>query len=326
MKIVRIALVGAGYLGTIHAQKFAHIRGAKLTAVVDSDVEKAKMLAEKHGGEVYQDCSEINLKDIDAAIVVTTTSHHYDVAKYFLSNGVHCFIEKPITTTLEQADELIEIARKSDCLIQVGHVERFNSAVTALSGLVSEPRFIECDRIAPYQLRATDVSVILDLMIHDIDLVSALFGSEVVDVQASGSAIFSPYIDVANARLTFANGGVANVTASRAGLKRERVMRIFQRDSYTVLNLLEKSYTVHRKAGVNSQTGLPEVSSTTEVFDACDAIMAEQDAFVRSIVDGDPVVVTGKDGRRALSIALQIKQKVKESYAYSDGRFSSTLC
>ena len=228
-------------------------------------------------------------------------------------------LEKPITTTLEQADELIEIAKKSGSLIQVGHVERFNSAVTALSGLVSEPRFIECDRIAPYQLRATDVSVILDLMIHDIDLVSALFASEVVDVQASGSAIFSPHIDIANARLTFANGGVANVTASRAGLKRERVMRIFQRESYTVLNLLNKSYTVHRKAGFNPQSGLPDVSSTTEVFDASDAILAEQNAFVRSILDGDSVVVTGEDGRRALSIALQIKQKVKESHAYSNG-------
>jgi predicted dehydrogenase len=320
MKKQRIAVVGAGYLGSIHAQKVNNIESAELVAIVDCDQQRAVSVASKYGCASFTEIAQIDANHVDAVVIATITPAHYKVAKYFLQRGVHCFIEKPITTTLDEATDLIELAKDNHCLIQVGHVERFNGAFKALDKIITCPRFVESYRIAPYQPRGTHVDVILDLMIHDIDLVAALFKSDVVDIQANGAYVFSDQIDIANARITFAGGEVANVTASRAGLKRERVMRVFQPESYTVVDLQEKIYRMYKKSPHYLTTGMTDIEMVKQEFKEEDAIQAELTAFIDSINTGKPCVVPGEDGRKALAIALQIQQKVQESYVnYSHG-------
>ena len=221
---LRAAVVGVGYLGRFHAQKYAAIDGVQLVAVADPGEAARQNVARETGCRAEADWRAL-LGKVDLVSIATPTPYHYEVAKAFLEAGAHVLVEKPITTTVAEAKDLIAVAAANGRLLQVGHLERFNPAVLALDGLLTRPRFLESHRLAPFKARGTDVSVVLDLMIHDIDLVQHLVGQPLVEVSAVGAQVFSDDLDIANARLTFADGCVANVTASRVSMKMERKLR-----------------------------------------------------------------------------------------------------
>ncbi len=311
MKKLRTAVVGVGYLGRFHAEKYAQIPEAELVAVVDTDRSKREELAKKLGTLAVADHREI-LDRVDAVSIVVPTHHHHEVAKDFLERGVHVLLEKPITTTLAEADELIRIAAGKDLVFQVGHLERFNPVMVALEGVLHGVRFVESIRIAPFKPRGTDVNVVLDLMIHDIDIIRSFVGSGVKEIDAVGAPVFTDEEDIANARIEFENGCVANVTASRISLKGERKMRIFQPDAYISVDFQNHKLLVARRGEGEMMPGVPNVSVEENSFEAGDAILDEIRAFLRSVATGAPVKVPGVDGRKALEIALMINEKFKK--------------
>jgi predicted dehydrogenase len=306
---IRTAVVGVGYLGQFHAEKYAQLDNSELVAVVDLDRERACQVAEKVGARSCSDFREI-LGEVDAVSIVVPTQAHYEVAKAFLEKGVHVLLEKPITTTLAEADELIRIAAAMKAVFQVGHLERFNPAVLALDGVVSKPGFIESIRIAPFKPRGTDVNVVLDLMIHDIDIIQNIVGSKVEQISSIGTPVFSEEEDIANARIQFANGCIANVTASRISLKSERKMRIFQPDAYISVDFQNKTFAVFRKGDGEMFPGVPNITKEEHSFGQTDALKSEIEAFLNSIATGKPPVVSGEDGRQALDTALKIIKKL----------------
>jgi predicted dehydrogenase len=306
---IRTAVVGVGYLGQFHAEKYAQLENAELVAVVDLDRDRARQVAEKVGARSCTDFREI-IGEVDAVSIVVPTHSHYEVAKAFLEKGVHVLLEKPITTTLAEADELIRIAGAKKAVFQVGHLERFNPAVLALDGVVNNPGFIESIRIAPFKPRGTDVNVVLDLMIHDIDIIQNIVGSKAEHINSIGTPVFSDEEDIANARIQFANGCVANVTASRISLKSERKMRIFQPDAYISVDFQNKTFAVFRKGGGEMFPGVPNITKEEHSFGQTDALKSEIEAFLDSITTGKPPVVSGEDGRQALDTALKIIKKL----------------
>ena len=308
-KRIRTAVIGVGYLGQFHAEKYAQLDNAELVAVVDLDHERAAQVAEKVGARGCSDFREI-LGQVDAVSIVVPTQSHYEVAKAFLEKGVHVLLEKPITTTLTEADELIRIAASMKAVFQVGHLERFNPAVLALDGVVSKPGFIESIRIAPFKPRGTDVNVVLDLMIHDIDIIQNIVGSKAEHINSIGTPVFSEEEDIANARIQFANGCIANVTASRISLKSERKMRIFQPDAYISVDFQNKTFAVFRKGDGEMFPGVPNITKEEHSFGQTDALKSEIEAFLDSIATGKPPVVSGEDGRQALETALKIIKKL----------------
>jgi len=302
-------VVGVGYLGQFHAEKYAQLENAELVAVVDLDRERAAQVAEKVGARSCSDFREI-LGQVDAVSIVVPTQAHYEVAKAFLEKGVHVLLEKPITTTLAEADELIRIAAATKAVFQVGHLERFNPAVLALDGVVSKPGFIESIRIAPFKPRGTDVNVVLDLMIHDIDIIQNIVGSKPEQINSIGTPVFSEEEDIANARIQFANGCIANVTASRISLKSERKMRIFETDAYISVDFQNKTFAVFRKGDGEMFPVVPNITKEEHSFGQTDALKSEIEAFLDSIATGKPPVVSGEDGRQALETALKIIKKL----------------
>jgi len=306
---IRTAVIGVGYLGQFHAEKYAQLENAELVAVVDLDRERAAQVAEKVGARSCSDFREI-IGQVDAVSIVVPTQAHYEVAKAFLEKGVHVLLEKPITTTLAEADELIRIAAATKAVFQVGHLERFNPAVLALDGVVSKPGFIESIRIAPFKPRGTDVNVVLDLMIHDIDIIQNIVGSKPEQINSIGTPVFSEEEDIANARIQFANGCIANVTASRISLKSERKMRIFQPDAYISVDFQNKTFAVFRKGDGEMFPGVPNITKEEHSFGQTDALKSEIEAFLDSIATGKPPVVSGEDGRQALETALKIIKKL----------------
>jgi predicted dehydrogenase len=312
MNQLRAAVIGAGYLGRFHAQKYAAIEGCRLVAVVDRDSAVAGRVALETGSRACSDYREL-LGGIDVASIVTPTPLHFDIAVQLLNSGVHVLVEKPITETLEQAAELVAVARRSGRVLQVGHLERFNPAIVAAEPLLARPRFIECHRLAPFKQRGTDVNVVLDLMIHDIDIVQSIVGSEIVSLDAVGAPVFSNEIDIANARIRFASGCVANATASRVSMKTERKLRIFLDDAYLSLDLQQKILTTIRKRPVTAgDTALP-VSIDEQSFEQGDALRAEIESFLASCRGERPVAVSGEDGLRALRTAITITEMVHGS-------------
>src|SRR5689334_7962778 len=239
MSKIRAAVIGVGYLGRFHAQKYAALPSCELVAVADGRQEVRDAVAAEVKSRPVADYREL-LGEVDAVSVVTPTPAHYEIADAFLDAGAHVLVEKPITETPAQAGSLIARAAEKRRILQVGHLERFNAAILAAEPHLHSPRFMECHRLAPYKERGTDVNVVLDLMIHDIDLVQSLAGSEIESIDAIGSPVFSGEIDIANARIRFANGCVANTTASRVSLKTERKLRIFEDAAYISLDLQQK--------------------------------------------------------------------------------------
>ncbi len=313
MEQIKAAVIGVGYLGRFHAQKYAQSPRCRLEAVVDERPEAREQVAAEVGTRALADYREL-LGKVQAVSVVTPTPAHFAIARDFLSAGAHVLVEKPITETPREALELIELAARRGRVLQVGHLERFNSAILAAEPYLRAPRFVECHRLAPYKERGTDVNVVLDLMIHDIDLVQTIVGAPVLTIDAVGTPVFSDAIDIANARIRFANGCVVNATASRVSLKTERKMRLFEDDAYLSLDLQQKILTLIRKREPATPGALP-VSIEEHSLEQGDALKAEIEAFLESIHTGKPPVVSGEDGLMALETAMRITEQVNESLA-----------
>jgi predicted dehydrogenase len=310
MEKIRAAVIGVGYLGRFHAQKYALLEDCRLVGVVDSDPEAAARVASEVQAPAFGDFRQL-LGKVDAVSVVTPTPTHYEIAHAFLEAGAHVLVEKPISESTEQAERLIGVARQHGRVLQVGHLERFNPAILAAEPLLTRPLFIECHRLAPFKERGTDVNVVLDLMIHDIDLVQMIVGSPVASLEAIGTAVFSPEIDIANARLRFDSGCVANVTASRVSFKTERKLRVFVEDAYLSIDLQQKILTVIRKRpGPVSEGQLP-AQIEEQSFDQGDALLAEIRSFAAAIRGEQRVLVSGEDGLRALRTAIAITERVQ---------------
>jgi predicted dehydrogenase len=307
---LRTAVIGVGYLGKFHAQKFAEIPDADLVAVVDVDIDARERVAKELGVDAVGDYRKL-MGAVDAVSVVVPTPAHFEIAQAFLDSGIHVLVEKPITETVEQAARLIEIAKQRGAVLQVGHLERFNPAVRALKPLLHNPRFVESVRIAPYNVRGTDVDVVLDLMIHDIDLIQFIADSPIERIEAVGAAVITDKPDVANARIRFESGCIANVTASRTSLKVERKIRIFQESCYVSADLHQKAVSVYRKS--ESTTGPLNLPISIEQLECGDddALRLEIEAFLSTVRDGASPVVTGEDGKQALETAMDIIEQVK---------------
>ncbi len=307
MSKLKCAVIGTGYLGKFHAEKYANIDDCELVAVVDVNEDVAKEVADKHNARALTDYQPL-LGEVDAVSIVVPTSLHHAVAKDFLQAGAHVLVEKPITVTAEEAEELIEIARQNERILQVGHLERFNPAVMGLDQIEEKPLFIESHRLSPFNPRANDVSVVLDLMIHDIDIILALVDSELERMDACGTAVLTQGVDIANARLTFKNGCVANVTASRISMKMERKMRMFRPSSYVSIDFQNRVLTKHKTGKKEMFPGIPEIETEESVFENGDALLEEIRHFVDCIKTGKKPLVSGEDGKRALETAIAISQ------------------
>jgi predicted dehydrogenase len=301
LKKVRVAVVGAGHMGRYHAQKFAACEGAELAALVDADASRA---ANFPGTPFFEDHKNI-LSKCDAAVIAVPTDHHYAIARACIAHGLHVLIEKPITSTLAQANTLIRLAKKHKVVLQVGHVERFNRGFAAITQRLSRPMFIETERLAPFKTRGVEVDVVLDLMIHDLDLVVALARSEVKRVSASGVRVLTRDIDIATAYIEFASGCVANLSASRVSQAAVRKLRMFQSGVYLSADLQSGAVRfVTQSAG--------EVQQAEENYSGGDALAEQARSFVSSIQKKRPAAVSGEDGRRALKLALDVARLVRE--------------
>jgi predicted dehydrogenase len=310
---LRIGLAGAGHFGRYHALKVAASSRTLLAGIYDPDLERAKTVGWEAGAK------EMGFEDLlavsDAMIIAAPAEAHYDLASGALRAGKHVLVEKPIAATLEQADSLALQARERKLVLQVGHLERFSAAYQAMAGKIGAPLYIEATRIAPFKPRGTDVSVILDLMIHDLDLVLALVDSEIEAVDAVGAPVASTHEDIANARLRFRNGAVAAITASRISPRTERRMRIFAQDSYMAVDFSARTLTVIGRAAATDGTlsphqqpvpGVPGFGYEEVSWEDRDSLAAEQAAFAASVLDGAPVLVDAAVGRRALAAALAV--------------------
>ena len=298
-----------GHLGKFHAQKFYQLENSTLAAVADKDFGKAQEVAAATSCTPVADYHEL-LGQVDAVSIVVPTNLHFEVAQKFLCKQSHVLVEKPITTTLDQADTLIALARQHDRVLQVGHLERFNPAIVALEKELTEARFIESHRLAPYKPRGTEVNVILDLMIHDIDIILDVVESDVDTIDARGIAVLSDDIDIANARIVFKNGCVANVTASRVSTTTDRKMRIFQNDAYLSVDFQNRELAVYRKGQQEMYPGVPNIDVKKTCCDKSDALLTEIDSFLSCIANGSLPKVTGQDGKRALQTAISISEQL----------------
>jgi len=307
--LIRTAVIGVGYLGRFHAQKYAQMEGVDLVGVVDISPERAQDVAKEVGTDAYTDIHEIAGK-IDAASVVVPTIHHHEVAKILFSYGVHCMLEKPISTTVEEADELISLAKEQGLILQVGHLERFNPAIKVLEAKVAHPLFIEAHRLSGFKDRATDVDVVLDLMIHDLEIILALVHSPLKEIRAVGVPVLTPKVDIANTRLIFENGCTANLTASRISLQDMRRIRVFQPGAYISADCAErKSLVVTRDLSAGPMAAIRPEFKTHE---GTDMLYDELESFVRAVQGLEKPKVTGESGRRALKLALDINARIMQ--------------
>jgi predicted dehydrogenase len=315
---MRCAVVGAGYLGRFHAQKYAGLADCELVGVADPSPEARERLRAELGVPGFADHREL-IGRVEAVSIATPTVSHHAVARDFLEAGVHVLVEKPITETADQARELIALAAGRGLVLQVGHLERFNPVIRAVAGVLAAPRFIESNRLAPFKPRGTDVSVVLDLMIHDIDLIEHIVDSPIASIDAIGAPVFTDEIDIANARIRFANGCVADVTASRISLKAERKLRVFQADAYLSIDLQQKLLTIVRKPAAIAEGASPKVDLEERSFEQGDALQDEIRSFVDAVRRGARPVVSGEDGLRALETATRIVELVNRGAAAGAG-------
>ena len=322
MDKVKVGVVGVGHLGRFHTLNYAQIQGAELVGVTDIDQEKARRVASEGQCEAFDNIKSL-LKRVDAVSIVVPTDHHFDIGKRALERGKHCLIEKPITKSVNEADALIQLARNKGVTLQVGHVERFNPAMRVLEGMEIKPRFIESHRLAPFNPRGTEVAVVLDLMIHDIDVILSLVDSPVKSVDASGVAVVSNSIDIANARICFENGCVANLTASRISQKKMRKMRLFQKDTYITVDFLERTSEIFQLTegegeadNILGEIGVGErrrriVYQHPEVPEE-GGLLTELDTFIRTVKGGNPPAVSGEEGKAALVVAFLVLQEMED--------------
>jgi predicted dehydrogenase len=301
---LRTAVVGVGYLGRFHAQKHRLIDGVELVAVCDRDAERSRSVAAEVGTSAVADYRELVGK-IDAVTIAATTAEHFMLARFFLEHGVHVLVEKPMTRTSAEAAVLTKLAAERGLKLQVGHVERFNPALLAARETLTTVRFIECHRLAPFKGRGADVNVILDVMIHDLDVILSLVDSRPTSVSAVGIPVLMDDIDIANARIEFANGAIANVTASRVSTTPQRRFRIFQPNQYVSIDFGNGDVRRVTKDGEWREGGTP-LREETWNLEKGDALLAETKAFVEAIVADKPCVVSGADGLASLELAEMI--------------------
>jgi len=304
-KKLRAAVVGVGYLGQFHAEKLAAAPGVELAAVVDADLARARSVAARHGCAAHEDPRAL-LGAVDLVSIAVPTAQHHDVALPFLEAGVHVLVEKPIATSLAEADALLAAAKKGGGLLAVGHLQRFNPAFRALSEALGKPLYIECERLSSFKQRGIDVDVVLDLMIHDLDLVLSMAKSGPAQVSACGFQVLTDSIDIASVRLEFADGCVANLSASRVSQQPVRKLRVFQSDGYASADLQAGKLRIVRR-DARGGGGIAEDASE---FTDRDELRAEIADFVAAAAGGRAPLVGGEDGRRALALALEVGRLV----------------
>ena len=316
----RVGVIGAGGLGQHHVRIMGELEEAQLVGFYEARPERAAEIAKTLGARGFASLEDL-LAEVNAVTIVVPTPAHYEVAKAALERGVHVLVEKPITTTLAQADELLALAKKKGALVQIGHVERFNRAIRAAIPYVDSPKFIESDRLAPFNPRGSDVAVVLDLMIHDIDLLLTLVGASVTSLSAVGVGVLTPSVDIANARLEFSTGAVANITASRVSRERMRKIRLFQQSGYLSLDLGAGSGEFFR---LRRDVDLAELAKGPLALEAFveripleapegEPLRLEFQSFLAAVQGRAPVPVTGEDGRAALAVALQIVREIERT-------------
>jgi len=315
MKPVKVGVIGVGYLGRFHAEKYAGLPGAELVGIVDTDPETARQVAQKFNVPAFS--SYRNLLDkVDAVSIVVPTKLHHEIAQEFLKSGVDVLVEKPMTTTIKEADELIETAKSAKCIFQVGHLERFNAALLSLDGIIKKPMFVEAHRLAPFKDRGTDVDVILDIMIHDIDIILNIVGAPATSIHAVGVPVVSAEKnDIANVRLEFATGCVANVTASRISVKEMRKIRVFQQDAYLSIDFAAQQVEVYKKMDASGQYESPQISYEQIDIQQRDSLQEELKSFLKSVQSRSVPEVPGEAGRNALKVALEIVEQVESKKA-----------
>jgi len=312
VKNIKSGVIGVGYLGKFHAQKYAGMEGVELVGVVDADPAQAAKIAGECGCAAYTDYREL-LPLVDAVSIVVPTSYHHQVALDCIAAGVDILLEKPITTTLEEADDLIRRADDKKLIFQVGHLERFNPAVQAMEKFLTTPVFIESSRISTFKNRGVDVDVVLDLMIHDIDIILSIVRSPLKSIQTVGAPVVTATTDIANARLVFENGATANVTASRIARNNIRKMRIFQPGSYINVDFAgRKVMTIHLTDEIQAN-GAPGQEVEVVSFPAADALKEEIAHFIGSVRNRTEPLVSGRAGRRALEVALQVIEQIQRN-------------
>lgn len=311
-KKLRVGVIGVGHLGEYHVQKYKALPTVELVGVVDTNPDRAHEIAQRFNTTAYSEHNEI-LNMVDGVSLAVPTGVHFDVAKDILSRSVHLLIEKPITYNLEPADTLINMAREKDLVLQVGLVERFNPAVVKMISLLHQPVLIESQRMNQFTTRGTDVDVVIDLMIHDLDIILHIVQSEVKEIHAVGMSIVTGKTDIANVRMIFENGTVANLTASRLSHRTLREIRVFQPDAYFAVDYFRRELSVTRlDHEVKNLNNFPQISSDTMTFPGRDPLADEISSFVNAITNGSEPIVTGQDGRKALKISLGIIDQIKK--------------
>jgi len=324
MNTLKIGILGIGHLGTAHLKNLKEIKEFDIIGIHDIDSEKAKKNSREFDVSFYDNYEKL-IKNTDCVSIVVPTTDHFKLAKYALLNKKHVFLEKPITSTVQEANTLIRLAADNNLKLQVGHIERFNPAFRVLTNMNLNPMFIESHRLASFVPRGIDVSVILDIMIHDIDIILNLIPYEITDIQANGVQVITDRIDIANVRITFGNGAVANITASRISQKKMRKMRLFQKDSYIAINFLERFSEVFELSDDDGQQHMNnrmvilnfdylgknrKILYSKAQSPEDNPLKTELKSFAQSIIKDTEPVVTGKDGKKALDVALQILQKI----------------
>jgi len=307
-KKIRIGVVGIGHLGGYHLQKYANMESCRIVAVNDTQIERAQKAAELYGCEAVADHRQM-LGKVDAVSIAVPTGFHHAVARDFLAAGVDVLIEKPLCSTIEEADDLLALTRKNNLILQVGFVERFNPAVMALEKVITRPVFIEVHRLHPFFERGTDVDVILDLMIHDLDLILKFVGAPPVSVEAVGVPVLTDKIDISNVRLSFPTGCIANVTASRISLKTMQKLRFFGPEGYHAVDTRKREILSISK--VTDADGKQQILQNEVDIGCHDPLEEEIRSFVRSVQTRMTPAVSGEEGRKSLALAVDILQKMK---------------
>jgi len=307
---LRTAVVGVGHLGRFHAQKYSQLENSDLVGLVDANKDRLGEVTKELGVAGFSDIKELVGK-VDAVTIATNTPSHFEIASFFLESGIHVNVEKPMTVTTVEAEKLCGLAESKGLVLQVGHVERFNPALIAAKEKLKSPLFIECHRLAPFNLRGNDVSVVLDLMIHDLDVILSLVKSEPVSVSAIGTPVLTGLPDIANARIEFESGCVANVTASRVSQRSERKFRVFQPSQYLSIDFGTGEVNLLTKTGEFTDGELP-LDADAWSLEKGDALLDETAAFLNSIQNNQPAVVSGQDGKKALVLAETITADIEK--------------
>ena len=308
MSKVKIAVIGIGYLGEFHAQKYKVNKNAELVGIVDTNKQRCDDISKKIGVKAYNDYKLIT-DHVDAVSIVVPTHLHYEIAKYFIDNKKHVLIEKPFASNIKEARSLRKVSEEREIILQIGHLERFNKAFVKLKNNVKNPLFIECNRISPFKIRGTEVDVIMDLMIHDIDIIMSLNKSKIKNIQASGISVLTNKTDIANARIVFEDNCVCNLSSSRISDKAERKMRVFQKNAYFSLDYQKSNLDSYKKVKNNDLTS---IEKTQVAFSKNDSLKEEINSFIECIKNKNKAVVNATDGLNALKYALKISNLIKK--------------